>query len=186
MSVHKIWIRHWQQIKNLWPVFKRKWVRVLPNEKKSNIDTCNRTNSSDQINFAMISDLWAPWATQRKTERLTHTHTVINTPFLSPCLLLLSLSSPLCPSPLVRTCQEIIGSTEKGQILFSQFKFSWAHAADYSKLINRHVMNKNTLIMKRGCPLPPFRLVISMRTHVVNSWSVATSSPRQPQMPSFD
>lgn len=37
--------------------------------------------------------------------------------------------------------------------------------------------------MKRGCPMPPFRLVISMRTHVVNSWSVGTSSLRQPQMP---
>lgn len=70
--------------------------------------------------------------------------------------------------------------------LFSQFKFFWAHGADYSKLINRHVMNKNTLIMKRGCPMPPFRLVISMRTHVVNSWSIGTTSPRQPQMPSLD
>lgn len=47
-------------------------------------------------------------------------------------------------------------------------------------------MNKNTLIMRRGCPMPPFRLVISMRTHVVNSWSVGTSSLRQPQMPCLD
>lgn len=47
-------------------------------------------------------------------------------------------------------------------------------------------MNKNTLIMRRGCPMPPFRLVINMRTHVVNSWSVGTSSLRQPQMPCLD
>lgn len=39
--------------------------------------------------------------------------------------------------------------------------------------------------MRRGCPAPPFRLVISMRTHV-NSWSVGTSSLRQPQMPCLD
>lgn len=65
-------------------------------------------------------------------------------------------------------------------------KYFWAHGADYSKLINRHVMNKNTLIMKRGCPVPPFRLAISMRTHVVDGWRVATSILRQPQMPSLD
>ena len=114
----------------------------------------------------------------RQTDSHTHTHTHL----LSPCLFL----PPLFSSLVIKTCQEIIGSTEKGQILFSQFKFFWAHGAVYSKLINRHVMNKNTLIMKRACPMPPFRLVISMRTHVANSWSVGTSSLRQPQMPSLD
>lgn len=112
---------------------------------------------------------------ETKTVRQTDAHT-----------LSISLHPPLCPSLVIKTCQEIIGSTEKGQILFSQFKFFWAHGTDYSKLINRHVMNKNTLIMKRGCPMPPFRLVISMRTHVVNSWSVGTSSLRQPQIPTLD
>lgn len=65
-------------------------------------------------------------------------------------------------------------------------KFFWAHGADYSKLINRHVMNKNTLIMKRGCPIPPFRLVISMRTHMVDGWRIVASSLKQPRMPSLD
>lgn len=39
--------------------------------------------------------------------------------------------------------------------------------------------------MRRGCPVPPFRLVISMRTHVVSSWSVpaCTSRLTQPQIP---
>lgn len=103
-----------------------------------------------------------------------------------PFYLLVSSAPPLCYSQVIKTCQEIIGSTGKGQILFSQFEFSWAA---YSKLINRHVMNKSTLIMKRGCPVSPLRLVISMRTHVVSSYntsSVATSSPRQQPMPPLD
>lgn len=40
--------------------------------------------------------------------------------------------------------------------------------------------------MKRGCPVIPFRLVIAMRTHVVDGWRVDTSILRQPQMPSLD
>lgn len=40
--------------------------------------------------------------------------------------------------------------------------------------------------MKRGCLVPPFRLVISMRTHVVDGWRADTSILRQAQMPSLD
>lgn len=37
--------------------------------------------------------------------------------------------------------------------------------------------------MKRGCPVPPFRLVISMRTHVVDGWRAGTSILRQRRCP---
>ena len=53
-----------------------------------------------------------------RTDRQIVTHTRTHTYYL-----LVSSSPPLFSSLVIKTCQEIIGSTEKGQILFSQFKF---------------------------------------------------------------